>query len=184
MKFYNLPFRNINNKILFLNPFTGNLLVSLNELDTDDVSDVLPLKILCAYRLCASPYLLDPSPVIPELAVVKPSVTHIAKKIIKLVNINFLLARFYTAIQRPAFSSAEESISNFRAIIPTNQNDLCLSRSFFAAKTSAAFDKKGVLFIGVFLPSRSMHAWVIEDGAQSDPHDDIWINYRPIAAIG
>lgn len=39
------------------------------------------------------------------------------------------------------------------------------------------------MFIGAFLPSVQMHAWVIEDGMPADPHDDNWINFAPVAAF-
>ena len=45
------------------------------------------------------------------------------------------------------------------------------------------FNEEGVVFIGAFLPSRAMHAWVIEKGIQPDQRDNIWHQYRPIAAI-
>lgn len=28
-----------------------------------------------------------------------------------------------------------------------------------------------------------MHAWIVEDGKQPDPFDDMWINFQPVAAI-
>jgi len=40
-----------------------------------------------------------------------------------------------------------------------------------------------VIFIGVFLPSKSMHAWIIEDGIQPDPSDTMWINFQPVAVL-
>jgi len=40
-----------------------------------------------------------------------------------------------------------------------------------------------VIFIGVFLPSNTMHAWIIEDGKIVDPYDGIWLNFQPVAAL-
>jgi hypothetical protein len=40
-----------------------------------------------------------------------------------------------------------------------------------------------VVVIGVFLPSRAMHAWTIEGNQMADPYDDIWINYQPVAML-
>ena len=40
-----------------------------------------------------------------------------------------------------------------------------------------------MIFIGVFLPTKLMHAWIIESGELADQFDDIWINFQPVAAI-
>ena len=37
------------------------------------------------------------------------------------------------------------------------------------------------MFIGAFLPSVQMHAWVIEDGMHADVGDNSWTNYTPVA---
>ena len=36
------------------------------------------------------------------------------------------------------------------------------------------------MYIGIFLPSRNMHAWVIEDNLQTDEWDNYWILYQPL----
>jgi hypothetical protein len=48
---------------------------------------------------------------------------------------------------------------------------------------SRKFADMGVVLIGVFLPSRSLHAWIIEDGMQPDSSDKQWINFQPVAAV-
>lgn len=102
----------------------------------------------------------------------------------RLFSINFYLGRLFSRISLKVFQSSDEAIEFYRKnIYPNQQNDLCLSRAFFASATSKRFKQNGVIFIGVFLPSKSMHAWVIEDGAIADPYDGIWLNYQPVAAI-
>jgi hypothetical protein len=64
-----------------------------------------------------------------------------------------------------------------------DQDILCLPRSLFVSKTSIEFQNSGAVLIGVYLPSRIMHAWVIEGGAQQDQQDKIWHQFKPIAAI-
>jgi hypothetical protein len=102
----------------------------------------------------------------------------------KIIRFNFFLGRVFAKLGYRYFSDSKEAIAFFRKYIcPGQQNDLCLARTLFAAATSKKFKENGVIFIGVFLPSKSMHAWIIEDGAHTDPHDGIWINYQPVAAI-
>lgn len=102
----------------------------------------------------------------------------------KIVRLNFSLGRVLTVFGRPIFSNSNEAIAYYRKnIYPNQQNDLCLPRTLFAAATSKKFKESGVIFIGVFLPSKSMHAWIIEDGALTDPEDGIWLNYQPVATL-
>lgn len=70
-----------------------------------------------------------------------------------------------------------------RILKAENQDLLCLPRSIFAATTSKRFKNEGAMFIGVFLPSRQMHAWVIEDQCNSWRDDAIWINYTPVSIL-
>jgi hypothetical protein len=58
-----------------------------------------------------------------------------------------------------------------------------MARCLFAASTSKLFREKGAILIGVFLPTNSLHSWIIEEGKIADPNDNIWINYQPIAMI-
>jgi hypothetical protein len=104
--------------------------------------------------------------------------------LIKTCKISFFFARILAKFRLPIYDNSTEAIIAFRKIAPLSlQNDLCLPRALYAAITSKKFKEKGVVFIGVFLPSNSMHAWVIEDGVQPDPYDAMWINFQPVAAI-
>ena len=63
------------------------------------------------------------------------------------------------------------------------QQTLCLPRSVFIATTSRRFKQHGTLFIGAFLPTVRMHAWVVEDGMPADSFDNQWIYYRPVLML-
>lgn len=81
------------------------------------------------------------------------------------------------------FEDSDIAIRVFCSIIPRNQKLLCLPRSVFAATTSKKFKKSGVMFIGVFHPSRHMHAWIIEDKQNPCWFDHIWINFTPVTVM-
>jgi len=89
----------------------------------------------------------------------------------------------YAAWASPLFASAKEASVFFRTYAAGDQSQLCLARALFSAKTSRRFRAEGVVLIGVFLPARSLHAWVIENGEMADSCDDIWINYQPVATL-
>jgi hypothetical protein len=95
----------------------------------------------------------------------------------------FLLVKLLGMIRIPIFHDSATAISCFRRVFPQKQNKLCMPRALFAAITSSKFKEHGILVIGGFLPSRSMHAWIIEDGTLADCSDDIWINYQPVAVL-
>jgi hypothetical protein len=107
----------------------------------------------------------------------------LAAKLIRLTRRQFLCARLYAAWQVPLFPTAREATIFFREHVKGDQNELCLARALFAAKTSQRFREEGAVMIGVFLPSRAMHAWAIEGNQMADPYDDIWINYQPVAML-
>jgi len=106
-----------------------------------------------------------------------------SRRLIQLCGAQFFLARMYAAWASPLFASAREATVFFRTNAAGDQSQLCLARALFAAKTSRRFRGEGVVLIGVFLPARSLHAWIIESGEIADPFDDIWINYRPVAIL-
>lgn len=108
-----------------------------------------------------------------------------AKSLVLACRHSFLLARLLALIPLARFDDTATSIAAFQKIFSGkgNQRTLCLPRTLFALTTSRTFKKDGVAFIGVFLPSKKMHAWIIEGNANPDPKDDVWICYRPVAAI-
>ena len=79
------------------------------------------------------------------------------------------------------FENAQQASWVFQQITQGYQQKLlCLPRSVFVATTSKRFKEHGTLYIGVFLPSRNMHAWIIEDNMQTDEWDNYWILYQPL----
>ncbi len=82
------------------------------------------------------------------------------------------------------YENAVEATDAFCRIIGEDSQDvMCLPRSVFAATTSKRFKEKGAMFIGAFLPSRHMHAWVIEDNCNSWRQDNKWINFVPVSVM-
>lgn len=93
---------------------------------------------------------------------------------------SFLFVRLLSVFRFPLFDNATDALVFYRKTIPQKQEDLCMPRSLFAAATSKKFKEKGTLFIGICLPTKAMHAWIIEDTCQPDLWDGIWINFQPV----
>jgi hypothetical protein len=165
-------------------PWTGDLLVAERELKNQTTTN-FPEKVKIALALCDNPYRLKKHADKFDASLNQLNRAKFARNILTIFcRFNFLLARKYSDLKSIYFFDSASAINFFYSITSSSQiNKLCLPRALFAAKTSAAFDTDGVIFIGAFLPSRSMHAWVIEKGAQPDAQDEIWHQYRPIAAI-
>jgi hypothetical protein len=150
----------------------------------------LSRKVEKAIAACHAPYHLLPLGVegtpadACSLALdVKRKAIGIARRLVHYSQFQFLLARVYASWRQPLFENANDASTFFRCHTEGDQTELCLARALFTAKTSRRFRSEGVVIIGVFLPSRSMHAWVIEGGRIADPFDDIWINYQPVAIL-
>jgi hypothetical protein len=163
-------------------PWTGSLLEE--NKNGERIHEEHPIKLIEALLVCNNPYLLPPQATDTYSNKNERLQKLKAKWIISLCGINLLLARWYASFSTPFFSNCSEANAFFHEATSTNErNKLCLPRSLFAAKTSKIFKNSGVILIGVFLPSRQMHAWIIEDGQQVDPTDKIWHLYQPVAAI-
>ena len=153
---------------------------------SDRSPQLIPVqKLQKALDFCDNPYLMPPSGIDSKESLNRsPREARKAERLISLCRLNFFLARKYAAFSTPIFPDSKEAIDFFHNSTPrSDRSSLCLPRSLFAAKTSQGFKDKGVIFIGTFLPSRQMHAWIIEDGEQPDPCDKIWHLYKPVAAI-
>jgi hypothetical protein len=152
----------------------------------DERAIQLPEIIDDLFRHVSNPYLLKTVRQIPSNKVI-PNDSLFAKILARIFTLlclrSFLLFRALSYTRFPIFNSTEEAILFYRKMYPNEQKELCLPRSLFAACTSKTFTQEGCLFIGVFLPSRAMHAWILEAGKQPDPYDDIWICYQPVAAM-
>lgn len=144
-------------------------------------------KLSSALALCDDPYCLQAS---HPRGTASPLPGQLLRGLIVLRALSFLckthffLARVYAAHQLPLFHSAQNAVAFFHKHTRIEDYDrLCLPRALFAAKTSAKFEPQGVLLIGAFLPSRLMHAWLIESSRNPDPRDLAWHHYRPLAAL-
>jgi len=186
MKFYDIPLMR-GEYHYSLSSLFGHLLRSVGP-PKPDPSIQLPRKLLDIFVHCENPYLLKKqSPAWPKI--LTPSHLHTIgckrlRNILRLSRWNFFLSYLYASNLTPRFSNATEAITFFRAqTTGMDQDNLCLPRSLFAAATSEIFNECGAILIGVFLPSRSMHAWVIEAGQQPDPTDSMWVNFCPVAAL-
>ena len=97
---------------------------------------------------------------------------------------SFMGAYVFSKLLSPRYEDAQEAVAVYYRIIPgEQQRKLCLARMLFASSMSKRFKKHGIGVIGAFLPSRQMHAWVMEDGRPADRWDNEWICYQPVAVI-
>ena len=187
MKLYNLALRDSKSSY-FLDRFSGSLIqISDSFLKPNST---LPEKIKHNLDFCNEPYLLNNKTIEINKTLQyndskSISLSRIASRIIYLCRANlFWLAHKYVSFLKPSFESSMEAICFFRKQTTSlPQSSLCLPRSLFAASASRRFAESGVIFIGIFLPTRSMHAWVIENGQQPDCDDSMWVNFRPVAAL-
>ena len=187
--FFKLPVE-AEERFFLLSSFSGALSEFARPFPSRDLSSFLPRKIQNASDRCTDPYLLSNRShetqtdsrlsTTPEL---QKRAIRLARKLIRLSRSQFLCARLYASCRTPLFASAREAILFFRQHAEGDQEELCLARALFAAKTSRRFPGDGAVVIGVFLPSRAMHAWVIEGDELADPYDGIWINYQPVAML-
>lgn len=182
MPYQTLPI-NHNNSIYFFERISGTLLLKQNN-HVDKHSE-LNEKVADALFLVNQPYQLQ------KIEKAHESITHIpfliklfAKLLVFICKHSFFVGSFFSLFSIRCFQSTQEALVAFQTIFPPEkQKDLCYPRSLFAASLSKSFPSKGVMFIGVFLPSKLMHAWIIENGTQPDPYDTMWINFQPVAAF-
>jgi hypothetical protein len=195
MKFIQIPLSCGANRYV-LNDYSGNLHTYAPD---SGISDELFQKKIANTKLdralngCKNPYTLGANKGINERVgqitqkdgVLKGNrmLQNISQRLNFLCRFNFKLACFYTNLQKSFFQTSADALIYYRKNVKGDQSQLCLPRTLFAAKTSREFKESGVLFIGVFLPSRNMHAWIIENDQVADPVDPGWTNFRPVAAL-
>jgi hypothetical protein len=187
MKLYNIGLHKKSSTFI-ISSFSGSLIEILADYRKPETT--LTKKITKSLHFCNQPYslnirLIEPESTKAELEFNSPLLSKRASQVVYLCRANlFWLAYKYISFLKPSFEDSSQAIAFFRRqVYSAPQDSLCLPRSLFAASASRRFAEAGVLFIGVFLPSRSMHAWIIEDGRQPDIDDSMWINFRPVAAF-
>lgn len=173
------------NKLFFLNQFNGCVYCKTLTNDYKKVCNQTPEKVMIALNYNDNPYLLSVNDF--QKGIFLQNSDKLKKYIYRLdllCDKSFYLAKLYSNSRSKDFENSTQAIEYFKSIEHLKeQNTLCLPRTLFAASKSKLFKEKGVIFIGIFLPSTTLHAWIIEDGCQPDPEDIIWTNYQPIAAI-
>lgn len=169
-----------------ISPISGSLLRSKAKI-CSQIS--IPQKVKNAIEFCDNPYLCryhrEESQISNISKVTFDQLDRMHSVFLKLNNKHFYLSRLYASIRKNLFLDTYNSLSAI-SLLPTQKLSghlLCLQRSLLTAKISKDFESKGVIFIGAFLPSVEMHAWIIEDGFQPDRNDREWIHYRPLLAL-
>lgn len=172
----------------FISPYSGSLIRERRARTTTRSS--LPDKVAQAMSYCTNPYLCesDETSEKENLAIderVFKRLNHLHRILVHLGNRRFFLARHYANYCKFMFGTTADSMRAIARIglQKEEKGSLCLQRTLLAVKTAKSFQDSGVLFIGAFLPTTNMHAWIIENGAQPDPQDREWILYRPLLAL-
>lgn len=186
MKFYQIPII-FSDKLFFFNQVLGALMTKSLTTKVYVTNKEIPKSIIGQYQMVLNPFKSMATNYDIDNMCVRVSI--LAKFYGRLMvftsKYSFIGAIILAKVPFVKYSSTKLAIASFKKIYPGNlhQRTLCLPRTLFAVATSKSFKKNGVAFVGVFLPSRKMHAWVIEDNLNPDPYDDAWICYQPVAAI-
>lgn len=108
--------------------------------------------------------------------------TYWAKTLTWLSKHCYPLAYLCSRIRLGLLDNAGDAAMFYYNVYPNfkKQRTLCLPRAIFIATTSKRFKEHGVMFIGSFLPTVRMHAWVVEDGSNADVYDGQWICFKPV----
>lgn len=130
------------------------------------------------------PFLLTPTPLAKRHTPQHPCLLTIYAKVLTWLCRHCYPIAYWISrtISIEVFADAQQAILFYRYVYPSaeKQRHLCLPRAIFAATTSCKFQRHGILYIGAFLPSTQMHAWIIEDNQQPDIWDNEWICYQPV----
>lgn len=172
-------------------PYTGSLFKD-DEID-EALFDFVPDKVHKALYYCDNPFSLVPANA-SKIDSEKYFLNHagqikvLEKMHSRLLNIgshNFFLSRTYANLPHKIFESTEAAMIAISKLPLQIEGDgkLCLQKSLLAVKISKSFQDEGVLFIGAFIPTGQMHAWIIEGNMQPDEKDRFWINFRPLLAL-
>lgn len=150
--------------------------------DSKNMSESLSGKAIRLYEFVNSPYTIKYIKTDSEK--INVFIRIYAKLLVFFCKKCYPIAYLMSFLRFKVFENACESAEAFRKIINSgNQKILCLPRSIFIATTSKKFKQSGAMFIGVFLPSSNMHAWVIEDNVIADRYDIDWILYTPVSMM-
>lgn len=150
-------------------------------------TDAMPAKVAECLRYCMNPYLCAPTPTANESASSTPDELSRLRRMYRTLDGigsgRFHLSRLYASIHHSVFSSTNNCLISLSFSLGETARHHCFQRALVAAKSSASFLQTGTLFVGAFLPTVEMHAWIIDDGMQPDPLDREWIHFRPLLAL-
>ncbi len=185
LKHVDLPYFDGNNHWSIC-PYTGSLLKGNSEKNANHTK--IPRKVSMAIQYCNEPYLCKVNNEIKINQcnlVLFEKINKMHNRLLKISNSRFYTTRLYSSMKNLLFENTSEAITCINSLPPQVElkHQLCLQRAFLAAKISKSFTKEGVIFIGAFLPTGDMHAWIIENGVQPDFDDRGWVNYRPLLAF-
>ena len=168
-------------------PITGSLLRTKVNTDEQQKNNI-PLKVLKALECCNQPYLCrSNNDLKPQQSKLKlnQQINKMHEILLMIGNSRFYLSRLYSCFKQDVFQTTDQALFQINSLDKQIEfkHHLCLQRAFLASKISKSFEANGVIFIGAFLPTGDMHAWIIENGIQPDFDDRGWINYRPLLAF-
>lgn len=172
-------------------PYTGSLFK--DDYIDEAAIDFVPDKVERALFYCNNPFSLIPanaSKINPKNYFLNrtdqlKALEKMHTRLLNIGNHNFFLSRTYANISKKIFETTEVAMMAISSLPLQIEGDgkLCLQKSLLALKTSKTFKDEGVLFIGAFIPTGQMHAWIIEGDMQPDEKDRFWINFRPLLAF-
>ena len=163
-------------KTYFFKKSLGLLLCS-----EDNGSDCVDCQHTDDYSFVANPYLLEKRQVTACTEVPGVGVKFYSRLLLFVCRYCYPLIFFIPKVVRPVYDNAGLANAVFYRLFPAEQQrQLCLPRALFTASLSKRFRTHGTLFIGAFLPTNRLHAWVIEDGMHADVYDNQWIQYTPV----
>lgn len=184
MKFHKLPII-FNEKKYYFNKIVGALLVVSDKKKVNSVKQNITNEIKKQYQYVLNPLTLNTTATVNNDIRISALSRAYAKLMVITCKHSFLMAILLAKLPFVRYNTTNQAITAFQKIYSgsLNQRILCLPRVLFAIATSKSFRQNGVAFIGVFLPSKKMHAWIIEADSNPDKQDDVWICYRPVLGI-
>lgn len=169
-----------------IHPLSGSLFCTPTDFISRFQSKNLPTVVKDALNKCNEPYELRA----PQANTINSSINQKSlllieryfRRVEQLHKLNFFISVGYASLSK---NICEDTMTAMRLLnsLGEEMHDACLAKCLTAAKCSASFKSKGVIFIGAHLPLKAMHAWIIEDDYQPDETDRQWVNFVPLLAL-
>lgn len=169
-------------RFVFIAPF--GLTICVDGRKPHEVDEPKYSKVKDALAVVGNPFAVNKSEIAQENNSHSWLLKTYAKLLVFCYRYCYFLVYLISFLRLGIFENSTTAMDYFCSVYPGEQQaQLCLPRSIFAATTSKRFKQHGCMFIGVFLPSTSMHAWIVEDGHITYRHDYYWIHFTPIAVM-